>query len=336
MKRRFALILFLAACAVVIPGSTAQRADAQQTITLRIATLAPRGSSWMRVFNAWNASLRQETGNRLQLRFYDGGSQGDERDFVRKMGSGQLDGAAVTAVGLGQIVRSVLVLQAPGLFSDYAALDRVRNDLAADFATEFEGAGYKLLGWGDAGRARIFSNRAINRPSDFRSVRPWVWRDDPVFAAVLSAAGANNGVRLSLPEVYPSLQTNMIDTVPASALAAVALQWFTRVQYVTKQSDSVIIGATVLKKDKFDALPADLQAALMSTSERAHATLIRNIRRDDDRAYRTIIDRGLHEVDLTAHQAEWTTLAETVRTQLAGRLYPRDLLERVERAARGR
>ena len=89
-------------------------ANAEQSYELRIATLAPRGSTWMRVFDAWNNTLQQETKGKLKLRFYPGGTQGDERDVVRKMRIGQLDGAAVTAIGLSLIVRPVLVLQAPG------------------------------------------------------------------------------------------------------------------------------------------------------------------------------------------------------------------------------
>lgn len=334
MKRRFLLALLLAALAVLVPGQAPQSAGAQQTITLRIATLAPRGSSWMRVFQAWDGSVRQESGNRLRLQFFPGGVAGDERDYIRKMRAGQLDGAAVTANGLGQVVRPVLVLQVPGLFDEYAEIDRARTALAAELEQQFVEGGYKLMGWGDVGKARIFSTRPIRRPSDLRSVRPWAWRDDAVFNEFLRVVGAN-GVALGVPEVYPALQTRMVDTVPSSALAAVSLQWYTRLTHVTEQSSAILIGATIIKKEKFDALPADLQAILMSTSQRAHSALSRAIRRDDDRAYQTILQRGITAVDLSPHQAEWNRAAQQTRQRLAGRVYSRELLQRVERAAGG-
>ncbi len=334
MKRRFLLALAIAAFAVVIPGAPIRPADAQQTITFRIATLAPQGSTWMRVFNAWNASLKQATHNRLQMRFYPGGVAGDERDYIRKMRAGQLDGAAITSTGLGLVVRPVLVLQVPGLFHDYAQIDRVRNQLAGDLESKFGQAGYKLLGWGDVGKLRIFSNAPIRKPSDLRSVRPWAWRDDVIFNEFLHVVGAN-GVPLGVPEVYPALQTRMVDTVPSSALAAVSLQWYTRLKYVTKQSNAILIGATIVKKDKFDALPPDLQHAFMQTSAQAHQVLAQAIRRGDQQAYDTILHRGIQAVDLSAHQAEWDHTAQQVRERLAGRLYSRALLQRVEQAARG-
>ncbi len=308
-------------------------ASAGEQFTLRIATLAPRGSSWMKVFKAWNASLKRETGGKLQLRFYPGGVSGDERDFIRKMRAGQLDGASVTATGLGQVVRPVLVLQLPRLLDDYEKLDRARRALDDEFHRQFRDAGFELLGWGDVGRARIFSTHRIVRPSDLKRTRPWAWREDAIFSTFLKVVGANP-VRLGVPEVYPALQTEMVDTVPSSALAAVSLQWYTKLKYVTKQSSSVLIGATILRKEAVDALPEPLREALRRTAAKAHALLNKQVRRDDERAYRTLLQRGLQEVDISAHRAEWEEAARKVRERLAGRLYPQALLKRVEQAAR--
>ncbi|NOY90776.1 MAG: hypothetical protein GXP55_06150 [Deltaproteobacteria bacterium] len=330
MSRRLLIPILLLAAAFVVPGQTSHAQH--ENYTLRIATLAPQGSTWMRIFNAWNNSLRQRTDGRLTLQFYPGGSQGDERDFIRKMRAGQMDGAVVTSTGLGQIVRPVMVLAVPGIFREYSQLDRVRHRFQHQFEQQFEAHGYHLLGWGDAGKLRLFSKTEIRRPSDLRSVRPWAWRDDTVFTEFLNVVGANP-VRLGVPEVYPALQTGMVDTVPSSALAAVALQWYTRLHYVTAQNMGILIGAAVLKKEKYDALPDDLRTALDETSTQAHRALRRAVRRDDERAYATIQRRGITAVDISANEAEWAQAAATTREHLAGRLYPRSLLERVTAAA---
>lgn len=335
MKRRFFAALVIAALALAVPGSTPSPADAQKSYTLRIATLAPRGSSWMRIFDAWNASVKKETNGKLNLRFYPGGVAGDERDFVRKMRAGQMDGAAVTSTGLGLVVRPVLVLAVPGMFDSYRQLDKVRNMLSADLEKQFLANGYKLLGWGDVGQARLFSSaRPIRKPSDLKKVRPWAWRDDVIFTEVLKVVGANP-IRLGVPEVYPALQTGMVDTVPASAIAAVSLQWYTRLKYVTKQDTSTIIGATILKKDKYQELPDDIRAAFDKTSVKAHKALRSVIRRDDKRAYKTVLKRGLKEVDAESQRPAWEKVAKKVRNNLKGRLYPASLLKKVQRATGG-
>ena len=331
MKRRYWIPTLAIAFAMVMP-STQPPVGAQQAVELRIATLAPEGSSWMRVFNAWNNSLKEKTGNKVSLRFYPGGSQGDERDFIRKIRAGQMDGAAVTGTGLGMVERSVLVLGVPGIFNEYSQIDKARRRLSKSFDKKFDKAGFKLMGWSDVGKARLFSTKKIVKPSDLRSSRPWAWKDDKIWSKFLSVVGANP-VRLGVPEVYPALQTKMVDTVPASALAAVSLQWFTRLKYVSKQTNGIIIGATILKKDKVDALTPDQQTALMETSKRAHKALTRAIRRDDKKAYKTILKRGVKEMDFAPHAAEWAEAAKKTREGLAGRVFSKKLLERVEAAA---
>lgn len=334
MKRRDFLAGLRAAGlgAALAPSGIARAETPAQGIVLRIATLAPNGSSWMRVFNAWGNTLKQRTGGHLQLRFYAGGAAGDERDVVRKMREGQLDGGALTTVGLGQMVRPVLVLQAPGACRNYAQVDAVRQQLAADFEREFDAAGYKLLGWGDAGAARIFSNRPVLTPSDMRQTRMWSWRDDPTWQSVLQAAKVN-GVALGLPEVYPALRTNRIDAFPGTALAAVAFQWHTRATHVTRDARGVVIGALVLRKDKFEGLPPDLKAALLETGEQAHKALARAIRKDDQTAFDAIVQRGVKVVDSSAQGGAWDPVLQAARRSLVGTLYSAELLQRVERVA---
>ena len=167
LNRRFILVLTLAAGMLLLPGTVSQSA-AEPAVELRIATLAPSGSSWMKVFNAWNKTLQKETNNTLKLRFYPGGSQGDERDFVRKMRAGQMDGAAITTTGLGMLVRPVLVLSVPGILLTYQQLDNVRTKLNARFEKMFDDEGYRLLGWGDVGKTRLFSTTKLERPSDIK------------------------------------------------------------------------------------------------------------------------------------------------------------------------
>ena len=332
MKLRLAPTLALAFAVFAIPGTGSGSATAEPAVELRLATLAPSGSSWMKVFNAWNLTVKEQTDNTLKLRFYDGGSQGDERDFVRKMRAGQMDGAALTTTGLGMLVRQVLVLSVPGVIEEYEQLDSVRAELGGRFEKMFETEGYTLLGWGDVGKTRLFSMEQIERPSDIKKLRPWVWKDDPIFAEFLKVVGANP-VRLGVPEVYPALQTRIVDTLPASALAAVSLQWYTWLKYVSKRNSGIIVGATIIRTDKFEALSEDQQNVLASTGIRAHKALNRSIRRDDDKSYATMLKRGITAVDTSEYQAEWEEAGQQVRERLTGRVYPKSLLDAVIAAA---
>lgn len=322
----------LAAGVFLLPGTvSAPRANAESATVIRFASLAPAGSAFMKVMKAWNRSLKKQTENRVELRFYSGGSQGDERDFIRKVRAGQMDAAGVTTTGLGMVARPVLVLATPGLITDYEQLDRARTALNDRFAKLFKDNGFVHLNWGDAGKNRLFSVEAFAKPSDLKSRRPWAWKDDPVFAAYISAIGANP-VRLGVPEVYPGLQTRMVDTVPASAITAVALQWYTRLNYMAKDNFGILIGGSLIKQEKFDELSEADQKALIDTSVRAAKANDTLSRRDDARAYKSLVARGMVEVDLTPHKAEWDAVAKKTRDNLTGRVYSKSLLDAVEKA----
>ena len=328
------LVFMLAASCLLVGGSRAPHADADEKTVIRYATIAPGGSAFGKILKAWGRSLSKETEGRVEFRYYSGGSQGDERDFIRKMRAGQMDAAGVTTIGLGIVVRPVLVLSAPGVIETYEQLERVREKMNERFVKMFDDAGFVLLAWSDAGKGRIMSTIPIVKPADLKTSRPWAWKDDPIFSEFLKVVGAN-AVRLGVPEVYAALQTKMVDVVPASPIAAVALQWFTKLKYMSKDSFGIINGASVVKKEKFEQLSPGDQQILMETAQRAAAALDKVVRRDDAKAYDVLIDRGMKVVDTGPYRAEWDKAADETLNRLTGRIFSESLLAEVRAAANG-
>lgn len=318
----------------MVGGTATPSAGADGKTVIRYATLAPSQSTFGKILKAWSRSLEKETEGRVELRYYSGGSQGDERDFIRKIRAGQMDAAGITSTGLGIVVRPVLVLSSPGLIETYEELERVRDKLTPRFEAMFREAGFELLAWADAGKGRIMSTKPILRPADLRTARPWVWKDDPIFAEFLKVVGAN-GVKLGVPEVYAALQTKMVDVVPNSAVGAVALQWYTKLKYMSKDSFGIVMGASIVKKSKFDELSQEDQAVFKSTAARAAKALDRVVRRDDAEAYQVLIRRGIEVLDTEPYRAEWEEAAAKTRERLTGRIFSRSLLAEAEAAAKG-
>jgi TRAP-type C4-dicarboxylate transport system substrate-binding protein len=301
-------------------------------LVIRYASLAPSGSAFGKILKAWGRQFKKETEGRAELRFYTGGSQGDERDFIRKIRAGQIDAAGITTTGLGMIVRPILVLTAPGLITEMEQLYHVRSKLRSRFEVMFRDVGFELLTWGDGGKNRLFSTEPFARPSDLKSGRPWAWKDDPVFAGYLGVIGANP-VRVGANEVYGGLQTRMIDTVPSSCIMAVAIQWYTKLNYMAKQNLNILVGGSIIKKEVFAQLSPGDQKILLDTAERSARAIDKIVVRDDERAYETLLQRGIKEVDLSPHEAEWDAVAKKTREQLAGRVYSKSLLDQVTQLA---
>jgi len=332
-RTRHAFVALLALSAFLLPG-TIPKAAAESATVIRFASLAPPGSAFMKLMKAWNRSLKDGTEGRVELRFYSGGSQGDERDFIRKVRAGQMDAAGVSTTGLGMVARPVLVLATPGLITEYEQLERTRTQLNDRFTKLFADNGFVLLNWGEAGKTRLFSMEAFEKPEDLKRLRPWAWKDDPVFAEFINVIGANP-VRVGAPEVYGALQTRMLDTVPVSALAAVAMQWYTRLNYMAEQNLGIIIGGSVIKSEKFYSLSEHDQKVLLDTSERAARAGDKLARRDDKRAYDSLIKRGITLVDTSPHKTAWDAACMQTRKNLTGRIYSKSLLEAVEKVVNG-
>jgi len=320
----------LALAATLLISSTAL---AQTEI--RVASLAPPGSAWANIMEKGNTRLQAETQGRVKLRPYFGGQQGDERDVVRKMKLGQLDGAALTATGLGLIVPDVLVLQLPFMFDRYEQIDFVRQELGPELEKRFAAAGYVLVSWGDVGWVHTYSTERLDTPAKLAAAKMWQWGDDPIVREYFSILGIN-GVPMGVPDVLPALQTGAIQACYGPPLAAVALQWYTKLHFMVDKPSAYGIGAFVIRKEVFDTLsPAD-QKVLLDGGHETGVQLVAMVRRDNERAKKAMFKAGIQVVQVpdVAH-AILVAAGKQVWAKLAGQLYSKELLDRViELAAR--
>jgi len=278
MSFRKTLVATLGALAVLM-GFASKEARADEVI--KIGTLAPRQSVWGQVFQVWETAVDKKSGGKLKLQFFYNGQQGDEGAMVGKMKAGQLDGAAITAVGLSKIYKPILVLQIPGALNTWEKLEKAQSALKGDFEKGVHDGGFELLGWGHVGRAHLFlkGDGKISKPEDLKSRKPYMWRDDIISPVFYSVAGATP-VPLNVPEVLPQLKTGAIDTINAPSLAVEQLQWAPQLSQASNQVTGCAIGALVLK-----ALPGDLRTILTDTGKIAGQALTTKIKSEDEAAF---------------------------------------------------
>jgi TRAP-type C4-dicarboxylate transport system substrate-binding protein len=324
MKRIFAYALALACTIVVTRGAGAQE-------NLKIATLAPEGSSWMNLLHDWGKAVEEKTAGKVRVKFYAGGVAGDERDAVRKMRLGQINGAVVTSIGLGLIQSEVRVLELPMLIANYDELDFVRNKLDADIRKKFEDKGYVLLSWGDVGPVHLFSNVPIKGKADLAQTKMWAWVDDALVRELLHQLGVN-GVPLGVPDVLPSLQTGLINACYGSPLSTLALQWYTKVKYMTSMHITIGQGATVLTKKEWDKLGPDNQKIIMDESKVLQEKLLKQIRADNEKALAQMKQAGLTVVESPKDMVkQFTDEAIAIRPKLEPAVYTHDWRMKVEK-----
>lgn len=298
---------------------------------LKMATLAPKGSAWAKILDKGAKEIAARTGGRVTIKYYFSGQQGDERDVVRKMKLGQLDGAAVTAVGLGLIKGDVRVLELPYLFKNDRELDHVRSKMAAEFEKQFADAGYVLLAWGDVGWVHLYTNQPLTSRADLAKVKMWAWTDDAIVRTLFKRLGVN-GVPLGVPDVLPSLNVGLINGCYGPPLAAVTLQWYTKVKYATAVPTSYSVGALLVRKEVFAKLSPEDQKAVREVSATTGQELMKAVRKDNEKARRAMEKNGIQFVAMPpAVAAELEKEGKAIWDELAGKLYSKDLLEKVKR-----
>lgn len=304
-----------------------EEAETSTSYELKVASLAPEGSTWAKAIERMDRRIRQRTDGQVRLQLYPGGVMGDEPAMVRKMRSGQLDGAAVTNTGLSKIAPEVLVLQLPLLFKNWEEVDHVREAMSERFESLLEENGFTLLSWGDVGFNYLFSKTRIQSPDDLKSVKFWVWESDPVMKKVVEVADVN-AVPLTVTDVLPSLSTGVIDAFSNSPYGAVSLQWYTRADYVTNLKLGVVVGGLVIRNESIADLPEEHRRAVLEVTEDVEGEMLAQIREDNEKAIQTIQSTGVDVVQPKSMEA-WRGLAEQVRSSLAGELFPASLLETI-------
>ncbi|MDD9942661.1 MAG: TRAP transporter substrate-binding protein DctP [Myxococcales bacterium] len=308
---------------------------AGQGTVIKVATLAPRNSSFMREFERMDKRLRKETGGGVRFKLYASGVSGDEKDMLRKMRTGQLDAAMVTSDGLGLLLPEVNVLRAPGVITTYKQLEAVQKVMLPEFDRAFMEAGFKLVAWGEAGEYRYFSRTPFRELSDIRKMRPWLWPSSPIMKETWRTIGVTP-VPLGMREVFGAVQTRMVDLVESTAIAYIALQWHnTDLAYVTGASSGVLVGGWVMNRRAFEGIRPEWRAAMMKLAQQNNQSTRVRTRMADIKAYKRLVNRGLRVTEFTRAGAEqMDKVQRQVRKAMAGRIYSPKLLARVQQIAR--
>jgi TRAP-type C4-dicarboxylate transport system substrate-binding protein len=314
-----------------------------QVVQLRIGTVVPKNSLYHQQLMEMGEAWRAAQGSNAKFVVFTDGSQGGEAELARRMRIGQLQGALMSVVGLREIEPSIAALQnLPLLFRNWDEVDHVREKMRPAMEKRFLAHGFVVLGWGDAGWVRFFSKEAALRPGDFKRMKFFAWGSEPEQQAIMKSLGYTP-VPLETADVLPSLQTGMINVIPATPYFALASQVYGTASNMLDINWAPIVGAIVVTKTAWDAMSPAGQQALRAAGDKAGQQMRAKARQEVDEAVAAMKKRGLTVNTPNAEQMrEWTDLAEKLYPRIRGTMVPADTFDEVffhlkaYRAAKGK
>jgi TRAP-type C4-dicarboxylate transport system substrate-binding protein len=286
---------------------------------LKIASVAPDGSHWMQEMRASADLIRERTGGRVSLKFYPGGVMGNDAQVLRKVRVGQLQGGAFTAGGLAERYSSLNLYGIPFLFRSLDEVDHVRDRLDAKLMDGLEQAGFVSFGFIEGGFANLLSHEPVSSVDDIRRKKVWVPEGDQISFLAMQELGLSPVV-LPLTDVLTGLQTGLIEIAFASPVAALVLQWHTKVKYITDLPISYSMGIVAIEREAFRKLDGADQAVVREVLGGVATRLDSAARADNARANDVLLAAGLTSVPVNgANVVEWRRTIEGMYPRLRER-----------------
>jgi TRAP-type C4-dicarboxylate transport system substrate-binding protein len=268
---------------------------AKAEVVVKLGTLAPQGSSWHEILKEMAATWAERSGGAVKVKIYAGGVQGSEGDMIRKLGIGQLQGAALSNVGLHDVVQEPKALSIPMLFASQVeadcALERVRPRLEEALAKR----GLVAIQWSRLGALQLYCTQPRKTMESLAEARLFAQDGDAKAVEGWRRAGLRPVV-ISTAEMHAALTTGMIDCVPSIPIYVLATRLFERARYLMEADWGYFYGVMVIRADVWERIPADLRPILLEAAREAGRKADLETRRVGDAAIEAMARQGLERV----------------------------------------
>jgi TRAP-type C4-dicarboxylate transport system substrate-binding protein len=309
MPRLFALLILLCLSAT------------GQAQTFKIATIFPDGTSWMNSVREAASEIAERTEGRVKFRFYPGGVMGNDTTVLRKIRIGQLHGGALTGGGVAEIYSDAQLYSIPFTFNSYAEVDYVRQQMDSQVLEGLKQKGFISFGLSGGGFAYLMSSKPLASIDDLKNQKVWSPQGDRISRAAFESIGVTP-IPLPLTDVLTGLQTGLINTVSSSPIGAIALQWHTRVDYLTEIPLVYLYATLVVKRKTFEKLSAADQQVVHEVMSRTFTMISEKNRRDNAAAREALKNQGIKFITPASDKRlEWNSKVSETMTDLAKQGY---------------
>ena len=319
-KRSLSVLVLAAAVTAVVHA---------QTFTVRMATAVPAQSSWHKALLDMGNVWTKETGNRVALRVYEGGTQGDERTVIRMMRPGvdQIQGSLLTIVGLSEIDDAFNVFGLPFFFQTDEEAMHVRTKMTPVFEKRLEAKGFKLLAWGSGGWVQLFTKNQVKTLDEVKKTKLYTSQGDEKMMQWYRQNGFNP-VALSETDIVPQLKlgTGMINAMPMPPYPALVLQIFRDAKFMLDIRLAPFVGGMVMTNTAWGRISAEDRTKILASAKAFESRMNTEAPAQDATSVKTMATRGLTVTTPDAKAtAEFHAAAAKLIASAKGSMVPEDI-----------
>ena len=272
-------------------------------LTIRLGSAAPENSPWGRALNRIAAEWLRISDGQVRVQVFHSSVAGAEADMVRKMRIGQLQAVVMTSTGLSNFSDRSLTLSMPLLIRSQEEYEYVFERVEEDLAEDIREQGFHVMSWSVAGWMYFFSDREIHTPAELKAVKMAASPEEMELVRAYQLMGYQP-IPLPYAERLAGLTNGMANSYLTVPILAAGFQWFGPTPYMMNLPIGPAPGAVVMSDRAYRQLPRDIRDELFAAIEQVTAELDADIRLLEQEAIDTMVQYGLHIVELTDEEID--------------------------------
>jgi len=160
-----------------------------------------------------------------------------------------------------------------------------------------EKKGLVAFGFSEIGLAYTMSTTPVHNITDLQQLKSWVPENNKIAIQAYKALSISP-IPLPLRDVLMGLQTGMITSVAGTPTGAIALQWHTKIKYVTDSPLSYIFGVFFLDKKAFNKISKADQLVVREVMAKTVNEVDKQSRQDNVNAVLALKKLGVEFIDV--------------------------------------
>lgn len=282
MQRYGLLAAIPAACAaLMMAAAPAFAAD----IVLKASHNANPDEPYHTGMQAMSKLLKEKTKGKAEIKVFSNAQLGDETESIQGTKLGTVDIAVTANEVLVDAVPGMSVFSLPYLFKDAEHMERVAQSQAVldDVNRILAQKGYQLLGLFFAGTRNLMTKEPIQSIDDMKG-RKLRTLTNKIHIDAFKAFGANP-TPMPYTELYGALETGVVDGAEAANTNYLSRKFYEVAPNWAMIGWTEMMAPVIMGKARFEALPKDVQTALLEAGKEAAIAERKAYMESDKKAY---------------------------------------------------